>query len=158
MIYTLEEAVKRIEDYKSQNKKIVFTNGCFDIIHAGHVKYLNIAKTYGDILIVGLNSDNSIKRIKGDKRPIVPQEQRAYVLSQLKPVDMVVIFEEDTPYNLIKAIKPDVLIKGADWNIENIVGADIVLSNGGSVNTIKFDYDTSTSKIIQKIIELYKFR
>ena len=155
MIYPLEEAVEQIESYKAQGKKIVFTNGCFDMIHAGHVKYLNIAKTYGDILVVGLNSDSSIKRIKGDKRPIVHQEQRAYVLSQLKPVDIVVIFDEDTPYNLIKAIKPDVLIKGADWSIENIVGADIVLSNGGSVNTIRFDYDTSTSKIIQKIMELY---
>jgi len=155
MIYNLEEAIEKIKEYKSQSKKIVFTNGCFDIIHAGHVKYLNIAKSYGDILVVGLNSDDSIKRIKGGKRPIVPQEQRAYVLSQLKPVDMVVIFDEDTPYNLIKAIKPDILIKGADWKIENIVGADIVLSQGGSVNTVKFDYDTSTSKIIQKIVELY---
>ena len=155
MIYNLEEAIEKIKEYRSKNKKIVFTNGCFDIIHAGHVKYLNIAKSYGDILVVGLNSDDSIKRIKGEKRPIVSQEQRAYVLSQLKPVDMVVIFDEDTPYNLIKAIKPDILIKGADWKIENIVGADIVLAHGGSVNTIKFDYDTSTSKIIQKIVELY---
>jgi len=155
MIYNLEEALEKIKEYRSKNKKIVFTNGCFDIIHAGHVKYLNIAKSYGDILVVGLNSDDSIKRIKGEKRPIVSQEQRAYVLSQLKPVDMVVIFDEDTPYNLIKAIKPDILIKGADWKIENIVGADIVLAHGGSVNTIKFDYDTSTSKIIQKIVELY---
>ncbi|GAB6077847.1 D-glycero-beta-D-manno-heptose 1-phosphate adenylyltransferase [Hydrogenobaculum acidophilum] len=155
MIYNLEEAIGKIKEHRAKNEKIVFTNGCFDIIHAGHVKYLNIAKSYGDILVVGLNSDDSIKRIKGEKRPIVPQEQRAYVLSQLKPVDMVIIFDEDTPYNLIKAIKPDILIKGADWKIENIVGADIVLSNGGSVNTVKFDYDTSTSKIIQKIVELY---
>ncbi len=154
-MYSFQELLDKINLLKSQNKKIVFTNGCFDIIHAGHVKYLNTAKTYGDILVVGLNSDSSIEKIKGEKRPIVPQEQRAYVLSQLKPVDMVIIFEEDTPYNLIKTIKPDVLIKGADWSIENIVGADIVLSSGGSVERIFFDYDTSTSKIIQKIINLY---
>lgn len=155
MILSLEELLVYINDVKSQNKKVVFTNGCFDIIHAGHVRYLNIAKSYGDILIVGLNSDDSIRRIKGSKRPIIPQDQRAYVLNELKPVDAVCIFDEDTPYNLIKAIKPDVLIKGADWEIKNIVGADIVLSNGGDVKTIKFDYDTSTSKIIKKITELY---
>jgi len=155
MIYNLEDAIEKIKEYKSQNKKIVFTNGCFDIIHAGHVRYLNVAKGYGDVLVVGLNSDSSIRRIKGDKRPIIPQEQRAYVLGELKPVDMVIIFDEDTPYNLIKAIKPDILIKGADWDIKNIVGADIVLSNGGSVNTINFDYDTSTSKIIKRVLELY---
>lgn len=155
MILALEELLEYISNIKSQNKKLVFTNGCFDIIHVGHVRYLNMAKSYGDILIVGLNSDDSIKRIKGSKRPIIPQDQRAYVLSQLKPVDIVCIFDEDSPYNLIKTIKPDVLIKGADWDIKNIVGADIVLSSGGDVKTIKFDYDTSTSKIIKKITELY---
>lgn len=152
---SLEQLIHDVNILKSNNKKIVFTNGCFDILHAGHVKYLNEAKSYGDILVVGINSDLSIKKIKGDKRPIINQDQRAYLLSQLKPVDIVYIFDEETPYNLIKAIKPDILIKGADWSIDKIVGADIVLSNGGMVKTIKFEYNISTSNIIRKIKELY---
>ncbi|WP_028950829.1 D-glycero-beta-D-manno-heptose 1-phosphate adenylyltransferase [Sulfurihydrogenibium subterraneum] len=146
--------LKVIEELKKEGKKIVFTNGCFDIIHAGHVDYLEKAKSLGDFLIVGLNSDESVRRLKGKDRPVNPQDQRKKVLSALKPVDMVIIFDEDTPERLIKEIKPDVLVKGGDWKIENIVGADFVKSYGGQVLTIDFVYDTSTSKIISKIRSL----
>jgi len=139
-----------IEKWRKEGKKIVFTNGCFDIIHAGHVDYLEKAKALGDVLIVGMNSDDSVKRIKGKERPINPQEYRKRVLEALKPVDLVIVFDEDTPENLIKAVKPDVLVKGGDWSIENIVGADFVKSYGGQVTTIDFVYDISTTKIIQK--------
>jgi len=149
----MEDFVKVIEEERKKGKKIVFTNGCFDIIHAGHVDYLEKAKKLGDFLVVGLNSDNSVKRLKGNTRPINPQEYRKKVLEGLKAVDLVVIFEEDTPENLIKAIKPDILVKGGDWKIENIVGADFVKSYGGQVLTIDFIYDISTSKIIKKILE-----
>lgn len=146
--------LKVVEELKKEGKKIVFTNGCFDIIHAGHVDYLEKAKSLGDFLIVGLNSDESVRRLKGKDRPVNPQDQRKKVLSALKPVDMVIIFDEDTPERLIKEIKPDVLVKGGDWKIENIVGADFVKSYGGQVLTIDFVYDTSTSKIISKIRSL----
>ncbi|HIC96896.1 MAG TPA: D-glycero-beta-D-manno-heptose 1-phosphate adenylyltransferase [Aquificaceae bacterium] len=136
-------------------KKIVFTNGCFDLIHAGHVDYLEKAKALGDILVVGLNSDTSVRRLKGEKRPIIPQDMRAKVLASLKPVDYVILFEEDTPERLIKAIKPHVLVKGGDWKLNDIVGRDFVESYGGTVVTIPFAYDVSTSKIIEKIIRLY---
>ncbi len=144
------EYLEKINNWKKEGKKIVFTNGCFDIIHAGHVDYLEKAKSLGDILVVGLNSDESIKRIKGPERPINIQEHRKKVLEALKPVDLVIIFDEDTPERLIKEIKPDVLVKGGDWKIENIVGADFVKSYGGEVKTIDFIYDISTTKIIQK--------
>jgi len=139
-----------IEKWRNEGKKVVFTNGCFDIIHAGHVDYLEKAKTLGDVLIVGLNSDASVRRIKGSERPINPQNYRKRVLEALKPVDIVIIFDEDTPENLIKAVKPDFLVKGGDWSIENIVGADFVKSYGGQVVTIDFTYDISTTKIIRK--------
>jgi rfaE bifunctional protein nucleotidyltransferase chain/domain len=140
-----------IQKEREKGKKIVFTNGCFDIIHAGHVDYLEKAKSLGDFLVVGLNSDESVKRLKGPTRPVNPVEQRKKVLQALKPVDLVIVFEEDTPERLIKEIKPDVLVKGGDWKIENIVGADFVMSYGGKVYTIDFVYDTSTTKIIEKI-------
>ena len=142
--------LEKINNWKREGKKIVFTNGCFDIIHAGHVDYLEKAKALGDVLVVGLNSDESIRRIKGPERPINIQEHRKRVLEALKPVDLVIIFDEDTPERLIKEIKPDVLVKGGDWKIENIVGADFVKSYGGEVKTIDFVYDISTTKIIQK--------
>ena len=154
MILSFEE-VEEVLSSLRKTKKIVFTNGCFDIIHAGHVDYLEKTKALGDILVVGMNSDNSIKRIKGEKRPIVPQEMRARVLSSLKPVDYVVIFEEDTPLELIKRVKPHVLVKGGDWKLENIVGREFVESYGGEVKTIPFEYDISTSKIIERVISLY---
>ena len=154
-IKTLDEIVSLRESFRKQQKKVVFTNGVFDIIHAGHVDYLIKARAEGDLLIVGLNSDASVKRIKGEYRPIVSQEQRAFVLSNIRPVDYVVIFEEDTPAVLIEKIIPDILIKGADWSLDNIVGKDVVLNNGGEVKTIEFVNIQSTSNIIQTILEKY---
>ena len=138
--------------FNDENKKVVFTNGVFDLIHAGHVDYLLKAKELGDILIVGLNSDSSVKRIKGEKRPFINQTERAFLLSNLKPVDFVVIFEEDTPFELIKELIPDVLVKGADWSVDKIIGSDIVLDNGGEVKNIQFVNEQSTSKIIDVIL------
>jgi D-beta-D-heptose 7-phosphate kinase/D-beta-D-heptose 1-phosphate adenosyltransferase len=140
---------------KASGKKVVFTNGVFDLIHAGHVDYLIRAKSLGDVLIVGLNTDASIIRIKGNKRPILKQEERAFIISNLKPVDYVVFFDEDTPEKLISELIPDVLVKGADWKIEKIVGKEIVEKNGGKVKNIKFVNDQSTSKIIDLIIKRY---
>ncbi|WP_457601677.1 D-glycero-beta-D-manno-heptose 1-phosphate adenylyltransferase [Hydrogenivirga sp.] len=154
MLVELEELLKLLKGKRS-GRKVVFTNGCFDIIHAGHVDYLERAKGLGDILVVGMNSDSSVRRIKGEKRPILPQELRAKVLSALKPVDYVVIFDEDTPLNLIKAVKPDILVKGGDWKPENIVGREFVESYGGKVITIPFEYDVSTTRIVERVIELY---
>jgi rfaE bifunctional protein nucleotidyltransferase chain/domain len=140
---------------KAESKKIVFTNGVFDLIHAGHIDYLSKAKNLGDVLIVGLNSDDSVKRIKGDKRPILKQDERAFILSNLKPVDYVIFFDEDTPEKLISEIIPDILVKGADWAIEKIVGKDVVEKNGGRVMNIEFINDQSTSKIIDLIVQRY---
>lgn len=150
-----DEVQELVKNLKSENKKIVFTNGVFDIIHRGHVEYLNAAKSLGDVLVVGLNSDKSVKMIKGDKRPIVAQENRAFVLSNLKAVDYVVLFDEDNPYNLIKSVLPDILVKGADWSVDKIIGADVVQSNGGDVKTIKFVENNSSSNIIERIIDVY---
>ena len=142
---------QELSKLRGKSKKIVFTNGCFDIIHAGHISYLNEAKTLGDILIVGLNSDKSVRRLKGGDRPVVSEKDRAYVLANLKPVDYVVMFDEDTPYELIKEIKPDVLVKGADYEGKNIAGSDIVESSGGKTVLINFIEGKSTSGIIKKI-------
>lgn len=146
-----------VNKLKNEGKKIVFTNGCFDILHAGHVDYLAKAKAKGDILIVGLNSDESVSRIKGELRPIINQIERAFVLSNLRSVDYISLFNEDTPLELISEIIPDILVKGSDWAIENIVGKDIVLANGGSVEPIDFVVQQSTSKIVAKIKESYKW-
>jgi len=143
------------EKFKEEKKKVVFTNGVFDIIHSGHIDYLVKAKALGDILIVGLNSDSSVRRIKGEKRPIVSQTDRAFVLSNLKPVDYVVLFEEDTPLEIIKALVPDVLVKGADWSLDKIIGSDVVLNKGGEVKNISFVNDQSTSGIIDLILSRY---
>ncbi len=146
-----EEIKKISEKLKSRGKKIVFTNGCFDILHRGHVEYLNEAKKFGDVLIVGINSDSSVKKLKGEKRPINSEEDRAYILSNLISVDFVVIFKEETPLKLISEIIPNYLIKGGDWSVENIVGREIVEKNGGRCLTIKFKEGYSTTKIIEKI-------
>ena len=140
---------------KAEGKKVVFTNGVFDLIHAGHVDYLSKAKKLGDVLIVGLNSDESVRRIKGEKRPILKQEERAFILSNLKPVDFVVYFDDDTPAKLISEIIPDILVKGADWSVEKIVGREVVEKNGGKVMNIEFVNDQSTSKIIDLIVKKY---
>ncbi len=155
-VKTIDEISAIRNKLKKQNKKVVFTNGVFDILHAGHVDYLGKAKEFGDFLIVGINSDASVRRIKGDLRPVVPQQERAFIISSLKPVDYVTIFEEDTPFKLINTLIPDVLIKGADWSKDKIVGADIVEANGGTVETIKFVNLTSTTNIINSVLEKYK--
>jgi rfaE bifunctional protein nucleotidyltransferase chain/domain len=144
-----------VKTLKDDSKKTVFTNGVFDIIHRGHIEYLHSAKELGDVLIVGLNSDKSVKMIKGEKRPIVQQDNRAFVLSNLLPVDYVIMFDEDTPYNLISKIMPDVLVKGADWQADKIIGSDIVKQNGGEVKTINFVENNSSTGIIERIIQLY---
>jgi len=154
-IYTRAEILAIRKQLKEEKKKVVFTNGCFDVLHAGHVDYLNKAKAAGDVLILGLNSDASVKRIKGEKRPIVCEEERAFILSNLKAVDYVTLFEEDTPQEIISELIPDILIKGADWAIDKIVGRDIVEANGGEVKTISFVTDQSTTNIIQTILDRY---
>ena len=154
-IYTRAEILAIRKQLKEEKKKVVFTNGCFDVLHAGHVDYLNKTKAAGDVLILGLNSDASVKRIKGEKRPIVSEEERAFILSNLKAVDYVTLFEEDTPQEIISELIPDILIKGADWAIDKIVGRDIVEANGGEVKTISFVTDQSTTNIIQTILDRY---
>lgn len=156
MILSRDEIKKVRAELKSKNKKVVFTNGCFDLIHSGHVDYLAKAKQLGDVLIVGLNTDDSVRRIKGDKRPILKQDERAFIVSNLKPVDYVTFFDEDTPAEIISDLIPDILVKGADWSIDKIVGREVVEANGGEVKTIEFVNDQSTSKIIQTILSRYK--
>lgn len=151
----IEEFLPIRKNLKLQNKKVVFTNGCFDIVHSGHVDYLNKAKNLGDILVIGLNSDRSVREIKGEKRPIVNQEERAFVLKNLKCVDYVILFDEPTPKEIIDKIIPDILIKGGDWAIENIVGREVVEANGGEVKTIQFVTFQSTTNIIKKVLETY---
>lgn len=138
---------------RAQGKKVVFTNGCFDIIHRGHVDYLTKARALGDALVVGLNSDASVKRLKGPTRPVVQEDDRAFVLAGLCAVDYVCLFEEDTPYELIRAVVPDILVKGGDWAIENVVGRDIVEAAGGKVQTITFVDGRSTTNIIKRIAD-----
>ena len=144
---------KGLENFLSENKnkKIVFTNGCFDIIHKGHVAYLSEAKNLGDLLVIGLNSDASVKRLKGPERPINNELDRQYVMSQLKPVDFVEIFTEDTPLNLILEVKPQVLVKGGDWEIDQIVGGKEVIQSGGEVYSLNFIDGYSTTALINKI-------
>lgn len=136
------------------NKKIVFTNGCFDILHAGHARYLAQAKALGDILVVGLNSDESVKKLKGPTRPIQNQDERKELLLALKAVDAVFIFNEDTPLDLIQKVKPHILVKGGDWPEAQIVGADFVKSNGGEVKSLQFVKGKSTTNIVDKIKNL----
>ncbi|MEW6506600.1 MAG: D-glycero-beta-D-manno-heptose 1-phosphate adenylyltransferase [Bacteroidota bacterium] len=155
-LITIEKMVSIRKDLKKQNKKVVFTNGCFDILHAGHVDYLAKAKSFGDVLIVALNSDLSVTKIKGKNRPVVPLQERAFIISSLKAVDFVTSFEEETPYETIKKIVPDILVKGADWKLENIVGKDIVEAGGGKVETIAFVNFQSTTNIIKTILERFK--
>ena len=152
MEYEIEILLPLVKKAKQNNQVIVFSNGCFDILHSGHCKYLHEAKKLGDILIVGLNTDASVKKIKGDSRPINNQKDRAFVLSSLKSVDYVVCFDEETPLNLINKILPDVLVKGSDYEIENIVGADAVVNNGGKVVTIPLVLGKSTSNVIEKLL------
>lgn len=135
---------------RSKGKKIVFTNGCFDLLHIGHVRYLQQARALGDYLVVGVNSDNSVRRLKGPSRPVQNENDRAEILAALEAVSFTIIFDEDTPENLITAVHPDVLVKGGDWKIADIVGAPFVLSYGGKVMSLQFVDGKSTTKIIEK--------
>ena len=148
-ILTWDRLKKTVDKLKAKNKKVVFTNGCFDIIHIGHVRYLKQAKALGDVLIVGLNSDKSVSSIKPN-RPINPQNHRAEVLSSLEMVDYVVLFDEETPYELIRLIQPDILVKGGDWKKEEIVGSDIA----GETYSLPFVEGVSTTGIIERIKRL----
>ena len=145
-----------LASFRKKKKKIVFTNGCFDILHAGHVRYLAQAKKQGDILVVALNSDNSVKRVKGAKRPIVPLKERTEGIAALDALDYVTSFNEETPYQVISLLKPDVLVKGGDWKKDQIIGADIVLKNGGKVKSIRYHKGKSTTHLIKRILESYR--
>ena len=150
-IMTLDALELELNRVRASGKNIVFTNGCFDILHQGHVRYLSLARSHGELLVVGLNSDESVKRIKGDHRPIVEQHQRAEVLAALWFVDYVTLFDEADPLKLIKRLKPDVLVKGDDWPLDKIIGADVVCENGGQVVRVPIVPDISTSIIIERI-------
>jgi D-glycero-beta-D-manno-heptose 1-phosphate adenylyltransferase len=154
-ILTLKDLIITLKYLRESGKRIVFTNGCFDILHIGHVRYLAEARAKGDVLVLGLNSDASVKSIKSDSRPVVSQDQRAEVLAGLASVDYITIFDEPDPLELIQAIKPDILAKGADWEETKIIGSDAVKSYGGEVARIKLVPDISTSRIIQRILQLY---
>ena len=140
-----------LEDCRKSGKKIVFSNGCFDILHRGHVEYLAKAAEFGDVLIIGLNTDASVKRLKGPSRPVNGEYARAFVLAVLEFVSAVVLFDDDTPYNLIKTVQPDVLVKGSDYKPEDIVGYDIVTARGGKVETIDLVEGFSTTKILSHL-------
>jgi rfaE bifunctional protein nucleotidyltransferase chain/domain len=150
-IKSLVEATEQVAQWKEAGQKVVFTNGCFDIMHLGHVDYLEKARGLGDRLVLGLNTDDSVSRFKGPTRPIQDQHSRARILAALQFIDLVVFFNEDTPLNLISSLLPNILVKGSDYLAENIVGADVVKSKGGVVKTIDFVPGYSTSRIVEKI-------
>jgi rfaE bifunctional protein nucleotidyltransferase chain/domain len=150
-IKNLTALKKIVKGLKDEGKTTVFTNGCFDLLHYGHAKYLQEAKRFGDILIVAINSDFSVRRIKGNNRPIITEKDRAGLIAALESVDYVLLFDEDTPLKAIKAIKPDVLVKGADWKRDSIVGRNFVLSYGGQVSTVELVKERSTTNLIEKI-------
>ncbi len=152
-IINKEKLTPLLTYWRLKNHRLVFTNGCFDILHRGHIEYLAKAASLGDVLVIGLNTDQSVKNIKGPQRPVQDEKSRALVLASLTFVTAVVFFNEDTPYNLIEQIKPDVLVKGADYQKEDIVGADVVESNGGEIITVNLTEGYSTSSVINKIKE-----
>jgi rfaE bifunctional protein nucleotidyltransferase chain/domain len=154
-VLSRNEALDKVRQWQASGKKVVFTNGCFDILHAGHVQYLAAARNLGDVLLLGLNSDASVRRLKGLNRPVCCQTDRATVLSALQSVDGVTLFDEDTPEALIASLLPDILVKGSDWAIEQIAGARAVIDNGGEVLTVPLLEGRSTSSIIEKILQLY---
>jgi D-beta-D-heptose 7-phosphate kinase / D-beta-D-heptose 1-phosphate adenosyltransferase len=141
---------------RERGKTVVFTNGCFDLLHAGHVKYLQKARRLGDLLVLGLNSDDSVRRLKGPKRPLIGQEERAHILAALNCIDYVVIFDEDTPIELIKAFRPDILVKGGDYTPQEVVGREVVESYGGRVEVVQFVDGKSTTNIIEKVLRIYQ--
>jgi rfaE bifunctional protein nucleotidyltransferase chain/domain len=150
-----DEMHRQVQSWKSEGKKVVFTNGCFDILHAGHVRYLSAARQLGDRLVIGLNTDASVRRLKGPKRPVAQEHDRAEVLGALSAVDAVTFFDDDTPEMLIGLLLPDILVKGSDWRINEIAGAATVLHHGGAVLTVPLLEGRSTSNIIDTIIHLY---
>lgn len=145
------ELVRRFGPEGRGRQKVVFTNGCFDLLHPGHVRYLRAARALGDVLVVGVNSDASVRRLKGPERPLVDEGSRCEVLAALEMVDAVAIFGEDTPYELIRAVEPDVLVKGGDWKVDQIVGADVVRARGGRVRSLAFAPGYSTSALVERI-------
>jgi rfaE bifunctional protein nucleotidyltransferase chain/domain len=155
-ILSRPELKKVVHGLKERGKKIVFTNGCFDLLHVGHVHYLQQARTFGDCLIVGLNSDRSIHEIKDPHRPLITEDQRAEVVAALECVSYVTLFDEADPFQLIAEVRPQVLVKGADWEADKIIGADLVNSYGGQVRRVDLVPSISTSEIIQRILARYK--
>ncbi|MEJ2108869.1 MAG: D-glycero-beta-D-manno-heptose 1-phosphate adenylyltransferase [Acidobacteriota bacterium] len=152
---TLDEIVHLREQWAASNESLVFTNGCFDILHVGHVRYLNQARTLGDRLVVAVNSDRSVRGIKGSSRPLIPERERMEVLGALQCVDFVFLFDDPTPERIIKALVPDVLVKGSDWDLADVVGRSVVEGNGGSVLTIPVVEGVSTSAIIQTVLDRF---
>ncbi len=150
-IVNIDTLLDRVDELKNSGRKIVFTNGCFDLLHVGHITFLNEARGLGDILVVGLNTDRSIHSLKGENRPILPEQERSHLLAALECVDYVILFDEDTPIELIKKIHPDFLVKGADYTKEEVVGHKIVESYGGTVSLIPLIDSVSTSTIINRI-------
>jgi rfaE bifunctional protein nucleotidyltransferase chain/domain len=151
-VLSLPALLRRLRELRRAGKRIVFTNGCFDLLHPGHVRYLRAARRLGDVLVVAINSDRSVRRIKGPQRPIVSERDRAEVLAALEMVDFVTIFDDDTPLALIERIVPDVLVKGGDWPVHAIVGGEIVRAHGGSVRSLPFARGYSTSALIERIV------
>ncbi len=147
-----------IKNLKEKGRRIIFTNGCFDLLHVGHIRYLEEAKTLGDVLVVGVNSDSSVRKIKGPERPILPAEERIEILSGLQSVDYVAVFDEHDPLKLIASLLPDVLVKGGDWTKEQIVGGEVVEKSGGEVVIIPFVRGASTTNLIKTILKRYEKR
>ncbi|MBW1707890.1 MAG: D-glycero-beta-D-manno-heptose 1-phosphate adenylyltransferase [Deltaproteobacteria bacterium] len=154
-IKTVEAAIDECHRMREQGKRVVFTNGCFDILHPGHTRYLSSARELGDFLVVALNSDKSVRTIKGPKRPILGEEARAELIAALRCVDLVLIFDEDNPLRVITELLPHILVKGGDWAEDEIIGADVVKRNGGEVRRIPFITGFSTTAVIEKIVGLY---
>jgi D-beta-D-heptose 7-phosphate kinase/D-beta-D-heptose 1-phosphate adenosyltransferase len=153
-----EDLRRIVDDLKTKGKRIVFTNGCFDLLHVGHIRYLEEAKALGDILVVGINSDRSVRRIKGPYRPILPEGERAEILSGLGCVDYITIFDEADPLELVSSLQPHILVKGGDWTKETTVGKEVVERSGGEVIILPFVQGASTSNLIEAILERYEKR
>lgn len=155
-LYTAEELAQLFAKLRQQGKRIVFTNGCFDLLHPGHIHTLTQAKALGDVLVVGINSDISVKRLKGEPRPILNGTERALLLCALEMVDYVTIFDEDTPRELLRLLRPQVLVKGGDWSVEEVAGREIVEESGGKVVVIPYQAGFSTTNIIRRVLDAYQ--
>jgi len=153
-----EDLRRIVEDLKMKGKRVVFTNGCFDLLHVGHIRYLEGARSLGDILVVGVNSDHSVRNLKGPNRPILPEEERAEILSGLESVNYITIFDEPTPLELISFLQPHILVKGGDWTKETTVGKEVVERSGGEVVILPFIEGSSTSNLIESILKRYEKR